>query len=136
MPRLTSRVLPTSEMAILAKKCCRNRDPAVSSSGRLAAPFGGVWACLRAVFLKPRLLFGLSEESAESRLGPLFRTPYFLSVYVHMPKRLGAIEFPGITEHMDLSVLYSRILKFRAPRSLQGRGQIVPSPTLSLATSN
>ena len=31
----------------------------------------------------------------------------------------------GITEHMDGSVLYSWILKCRAPRSLQGRGQIV-----------
>ena len=133
---VTSRVLPTSEMAILAKRCCRNRDSAVSSSGRLAAPFGGVWACLRAALKKPRLLFGLSEESAESRLGPLFRTPYFLSVFVHMPKRLGAIAFSGITEHMDWSVLYSWILKFRAPRSLQRRGQIVSPPTLSLATSN
>ena len=35
---------------------------------------------------------------------------YFLSVLVHMPKRLGAIAFPGITEHMDWSVLYFWIL--------------------------
>ena len=119
--------LPTSEMAILAKSCCRNRDSAVSSSGRLPAPFQGLWACLRAALKKPRLLFGLSEESAESSLGPLFRTPYVLSVFVHMPKRLGAIAFSGITEHMDWSVLYSWILKFRAPRSLQRRDCGLPS---------
>ena len=47
---VTSRVLPTSGMAILVKTCCRNRDSAVSSSGRLPAPFRGLWACLRAFF--------------------------------------------------------------------------------------
>ena len=122
---VTSRVLPTSEMVILTKKCCRNRDSAVSSSGRLPAPFRSLWACLRAFCFTPRLVFGLSEESAERRLGPLFWTPYFLSVFVHMQKRPGAIAFSNITEHMDWSVLYSSILKFRPPRSLQRRGQIV-----------
>ena len=47
---VTSRALPTSEMAILAERCCTNRDSAVSSSRRLPTSFGGLLGCLRAAF--------------------------------------------------------------------------------------
>ena len=47
-----------------------------------------------------RLLLGRPEESAESRLGSLFRTPYFLSVFVNVQKRKGAIVFQNINDHL------------------------------------
>ena len=45
--------------------------------------------CLGAAFEKPRLLLGRPQESAESRLGSLFQTPYFLGGVVNVPKTHG-----------------------------------------------
>ena len=80
---------------------------------------------LRALFLTPRLLLGRPEKSAESRMGSLLPTPYFLSVFVNVPKRIRIIAHSNITDHMDWSVFDLWILKIRAPRSLQRHGHIV-----------
>ena len=69
LPLLSSRAFPISQMAILAKRCSINREFARSSLGRLPASFGGLLGFLLAALEILRLLFGRSEESAESRLG-------------------------------------------------------------------
>ena len=50
VPSLTSGALPTSQVAILAEKCCIHRESALSSSRRLPTSFGGPLGFLRAFF--------------------------------------------------------------------------------------
>lgn len=64
--RLTSRALPTPQMAILAKRRCRNRDPAVPSSRRLSTSCRCLMGCLRAAFWLPGLLLGRSLKMLEA----------------------------------------------------------------------
>ena len=67
---VTSRALPTSEMTILAERCCTNRDSAVSSSRRLPTAFGGLWGFLRAAFWLPGLLLGRPRKRRSRRNRP------------------------------------------------------------------
>ena len=105
VPSVTSRALPTSQIAILTQKSCKYRASAVSSSRRLPTSFGGLLGFLGAAFVKPRLLLGRPQESAESRLGSLFQTPYFLGGFVNVPKRIGAIACSSTSDQMGWSVL-------------------------------
>ena len=75
LPLLSSRAFPSSQMAILAKRCSINREFARSSLGRLPASFGGFLGFLLVGFEIHRVPFGRSEESAESRLGLLWVLP-------------------------------------------------------------
>ncbi len=68
-------------------------------------------------FWKPKMLFGRPQESAESSLGSLFQTPYFLGGFVNVPKRIGAIAFSSRNGHMGWSVLYLWMLKLRASKT-------------------
>ena len=101
LPRLTSRAPPPSQMAILAERCCIHRESAASSSRRLPASFGGPLGFLLAAFEILRLLLGRPEESAESRMGSLFRIPYFLSDFVNVPKRIGILHVQIKTTKWD-----------------------------------
>ena len=104
LPRLTSSVFPTSQLAILAERCCIHRESAFSSSGRLPASLGGLLGFLLAAFEILRLLLGRPEGSAESRMGYLVLTPCFLCVFVSVLKRNGGFAFAGTNGHMDWSV--------------------------------
>ena len=85
VPSITSRALPTSKKAILLERGSKHRHSAVSSSIRLATSIGGLWGLLGKHFCNPRILLGRPQESAESRLGSLFQTPYFLGDFVNVP---------------------------------------------------
>ena len=102
---VTSRALPTSKMAILLERGSTNRDSAVTSSRRLPTSIGGLWGLLGKHFCKPRLLLGRLRESAESRLGSLFPTPYFLGDFVNVPKRKRSIACLNTNDQMERSVL-------------------------------
>ena len=86
VPRLTSRARSTSQMAILVKRCCINRDSAPSSSRRLPRSFGGLWGFLRTAFCLPGLLLGRPQKapkpskSTPKRCWPLGRLPLGLSL--------------------------------------------------------
>ena len=81
-PLLSSRASPTSQLAILAKRCCIHREATCSCSGRLPASFGGLLGFLLAASEMLRFLLGRPEEGAESRMGFVSRIPYFLCICV------------------------------------------------------
>ena len=105
VPSVTSRALPTSKRAILLERGSNNRDSTVSSSMRLPTSIGGLWGLLGKHFGIPGLLLGRSQESAESRLGFLLHSIYFLCGFVNVPKRIGAIAFSNTNDQMERSVL-------------------------------
>ena len=77
-------------MAILAKRCSINREFARSSLGRLPASFGGLLGFLLVGFEVLRVLFGRSEQSAESRLGLLWVLPRCEAPWGRVRCRRGA----------------------------------------------
>ena len=72
---LASRALPTSKMAILARRCCTNRDFSVSSSRRLPASFGGLLGLLGESFENLKCFSDAPKRAPRAVWGLFFRLP-------------------------------------------------------------
>ena len=78
-------------MAILGERCCIHREFVFHLQDAFRLHAEALLGFLLAAFEILWLLLGRPEESAESRMGSLFRTPYFLCVFVNVPKRKRSI---------------------------------------------
>ena len=72
---LASRALPTSQMVLLAKRCCTNRDSAVSSSRRLPTSFGGLLGLLGESFGNLKYFSDAPKRAPRAVWGLFFRLP-------------------------------------------------------------